>query len=124
MRMPQLLVRARVMRIKVSCKNVLAVMAIVVFGAASFAAAEPPLFASRRLTPPGKYTNLIEGPAVDAAGAFYVVNFQSNGTIGKLAPGATSSELFARLPTGSIGSGIRFDREGRMYVADYKKHKG
>src|SRR6187399_3326980 len=81
------------------------------------------LFESTRLTPPGEYTSGIEGPAVDAAGTLYVVNFAQMGTIGKLAPGATQSELFAELPAGSIGNGIRFDRQGRMYVADYKKHK-
>ena len=26
------------------------------------------------------------------------------------------------LPEGSVGNAIRFDREGRMFVADYKKH--
>ena len=81
------------------------------------------LFESTRLTPPGEYTGGIEGPAVDAAGTLYVVNFAQMGTIGKVAPGATQSELFAELPAGSIGNGIRFDRQGRMYVADYKKHK-
>jgi signal peptidase len=78
------------------------------------------LFQSTRLTPPEEYTKGIEGPAVDAAGALYVVNFARKGTIGKVAPGATHSELFAELPAGSIGSGIRFDRDGRMYVADHK----
>jgi sugar lactone lactonase YvrE len=83
---------------------------------------EPALFESRQLTPSGEYTSGIEGPAVDAAGTLYVVNFQQQGTIGKLSPGAARSELFATLPAGSIGNGIRFDRDGRMYVADFKKH--
>ena len=86
------------------------------------AAAEPVLFESHRLTPPGEYTSGIEGPAVDADGALYVVNFQRQGTIGRVKPGAASSELFATLPQGSVGNGIRFDREGRMFIADYKKH--
>ena len=80
------------------------------------------LFESRQLTPSGEYTSGIEGPAVDAKGALYVVNFQRQGTIGKLIQGAARSELFATLPAGSIGNGIRFDRDGRMYVADFKKH--
>jgi sugar lactone lactonase YvrE len=84
--------------------------------------AEPALFQSRRLTPPSEYPDGIEGPAVDASGNLYVVNFQITGTIGRLRPGAAKSELFAKLHDGSIGNGIRFDREGRMYVADYKKH--
>src|SRR5262249_40661566 len=80
------------------------------------------LFESKQLTPSGEYTSGIEGPAVDAAGNLYVVNFQSKGTIGKVPPGATQSQLFATLPSGSIGNGIRFDRDRRMYVADFKKH--
>jgi signal peptidase len=58
------------------------------------------LFESRQLTPSGEYTSGIEGPAVDAAGALYVVNFQRQGNIGKLSPGAARSELFAALPAG------------------------
>jgi sugar lactone lactonase YvrE len=85
-------------------------------------AAEEPLFVSKRITPPGEYTSGIEGPAVDASGNLYVVNFQQSGTIGKLAAGASQSQLFTSLPSGSIGNGIRFDRQGRMYVADFKKH--
>jgi sugar lactone lactonase YvrE len=86
------------------------------------AAAEPALFESRQITPAGEYTGGIEGPAVDAAGTLYVVNFGRQGTIGKLRAGAARSELFATLAGGSIGNGIRFDREGRMYIADFRKH--
>src|SRR5580765_4936370 len=81
-----------------------------------------PLFESRQLTPPGEYTFGIEGPAVDAAGNLYVVNHLRQGTIGKVATGATRSERFAELPAGSIGVSIRFGRDRRMYVADYKSH--
>src|SRR3954452_9931574 len=85
-------------------------------------AAEPAPFESRPLTPRGEYTGGIEGPAVDADGNLFVVNFQRKGTIGKVRTGNTRSELFATLPTGSIGNGIRFDRDGRMFIADFKKH--
>jgi sugar lactone lactonase YvrE len=80
------------------------------------------LFESHQLTPAGEYTQGIEGPAVDATGTLFVVNFGRQGTIGKVRSGATRSELFATLPPGSIGNGIRFDREGRMFIADFKKH--
>jgi sugar lactone lactonase YvrE len=80
------------------------------------------LFVSERITPAREYTSEVEGPAVDAAGNLYAVNLHRAGTIGELAPGAAASRLFAVLPDGSIGSGIRFDREGRMYVADYRRH--
>jgi signal peptidase len=101
---------------------VLAVLAALTAAPGS-TAAEPALFESRQVTPSGEYTSGIEGPAIDAGGTLFVANFQRQGTIGKLSPGAARSELFAVLPTGSIGNGIRFDREGRMYVADFKNHK-
>lgn len=84
--------------------------------------AQDALFESRQLTPSGEYTRHIEGPAVDAAGNLYVANFGHDGTIGRLVPSATRSQLFATLPAGSIGNGIRFDGNDRMYVADFNKH--
>jgi sugar lactone lactonase YvrE len=89
---------------------------------ASSAIAAEGKFQSRQVTPAGEYTFGIEGPAVDQGGNLYVVNFGKPGTIGKLAAGASQSELFAVLPEGGIGNAIRFDREGRMFVADYRKH--
>lgn len=104
----------------------IAMLAVLAAGAATSAAAQA-LFESQRLTPPREYPKGIEGPAVDAAGNLYVVNFKKQGQIGRLRPGATQSELFATLPSDgvkpSIGNGIRFDRDGRMYVADYNRHK-
>jgi signal peptidase len=97
--------------------------AFAVFFASQSNAAEDTLFVSKRITPQGEYTAGIEGPAVDASGNLYVVNFQQSGNIGRLAAGGSQSELFTSLPVGSIGNGIRFDRQGRMYVADFKKHK-
>ena len=76
-----------------------------------------------RLLTQGEYTFRIEGPAVDAAGNLFVMNLGTDGVIGKLSPGATKSVPFATLPDGGIGSGARFDREGRMYVADFNKHR-
>lgn len=71
----------------------------------------------------------IEGPAVDAGGTLYFVHYVQKkagdpkmGKISRLKPGAKKSELFAELPGGSVGNGIRFDKEGRMYVADYPNH--
>ena len=86
------------------------------------ALADPALFQSRQVTRAGEYTFGIEGPAVDAAGNLYVVNFQKAGTIGRLRPNAPASELFATLPDGSIGNSIRFSPDGRMFIADWKKH--
>jgi signal peptidase len=36
--------------------------------------------------------------------------------------GQNRSEIYATLPPGSIGNGIRFDRTGHMFVADWKGH--
>src|SRR3954470_18027333 len=69
----------------------------------------------------------IEGPAVDAEGNLYFVAHISKagakvGRIHRLKPGTKKSEVFTELTGGSIGNGIRFDRDGRMYVADFPNH--
>lgn len=64
----------------------------------------------------------IEGPAMDDNGNLYVVNFQKNGTIGKVNITTGEVELFVELPTGSIGNGIRFHADGDLLVADYTGH--
>ena len=68
------------------------------------------------------FTPGIEGPATDAEGNIYAVNYQEEGTVGKVSPGGEAS-VFLRLPGGSIGNGIQFDRAGNMFIADYVKHR-
>lgn len=73
----------------------------------------------------GVFTAGIEGPAVGSDGKLYVVNFASEGTIGRVVAGPDGvgvSELFLTLPEGSTGNGIRFDQNGNMYIADYTGH--
>lgn len=67
------------------------------------------------------FTKGIEGPAIDSMGNLYAVNFAEQGTIGIVSPDGTAS-LFLKLPEESVGNGIRFDKEGYMYIADYKGH--
>ncbi len=67
------------------------------------------------------FTQGIEGPAVDAQGNLYAVNFAQEGTIG-IVDKKDNAQLFVTLPAGSTGNGIRFDRKGFMYVADYSGH--
>lgn len=67
------------------------------------------------------FTQGIEGPAVDARGNLYAVNFAREGTIG-IVDRKDNAQLFVTLPEGSTGNGIRFDRKGNMYVADYSAH--
>ncbi|WP_010603918.1 SMP-30/gluconolactonase/LRE family protein [Pseudoalteromonas maricaloris] len=69
----------------------------------------------------GVFTQGIEGPAVDAAGVLYAVNHQQQGTIGKVTAQGRAETLLT-LKNGSIGNGIRFDKQGNMYIADYVNH--
>lgn len=73
----------------------------------------------------GVFTAGIEGPATGRDGALYVVNFAREGTIGRVVDRreGARAELFATLPAGSIGNGIRFAPDGRMLIADYKEHR-
>ena len=79
------------------------------------------LFVSREFTPLNGFTSGIEGPACDAVGNLYAVNYQQQHTIGKVTPDGTAS-VFVELPPGSIGNGIRFNSEGFMFIADYTNH--
>ena len=98
------------------CRSILLVLATPLL------AAETKLFESVQVTPSGEYTHGIEGPAADLDGNLFVVNFGKPGTIGRLPAGAAASEAFTELPEGSVGNAIRFDRNGTMFIADYKKH--
>lgn len=79
------------------------------------------LFKSTVFTPANGFTSGVEGPAVDKSGTVYAVNFAKQGTIGQITPGGEAS-VFVELPEGSIGNGIRFNRKGDMFIADYPKH--
>ncbi|HTF19757.1 MAG TPA: SMP-30/gluconolactonase/LRE family protein [Chryseolinea sp.] len=71
--------------------------------------------------PPKTFTSGVEGPAVDEAGILYAVNFANEGTIGML-DAQEQPSLFVTLPEGSVGNGIRFGKNGDMFIADYPKH--
>ena len=79
------------------------------------------LFVSQEFTPVNGFTSGIEGPACDAAGNLYAVNYERQHTIGKVTPDGTAS-VFVELPPGSIGNGIRFNSESFMFIADYTNH--
>ena len=76
---------------------------------------------STLFTPVNGFTSGVEGPAVDGSGMVYAVNFAKQGTIGQITPAGQAS-VFVELPEGSIGNGIRFNRRGDMFIADYPKH--
>lgn len=67
------------------------------------------------------FTKGIEGPATNSSGQLFAVNFEKEGTIGKVDKDGKPS-LFATLENGSIGNGIRFDKDDNMFIADYVNH--
>ncbi|MEQ8812580.1 MAG: SMP-30/gluconolactonase/LRE family protein [Imperialibacter sp.] len=79
------------------------------------------LFKATDFTAENLFTNNIEGPAFDAEGNLYVVNFGKDGTIGKVNAAGTAS-LFLTLPEGSTANSIKFGNDGTMYLADYTGH--
>lgn len=83
--------------------------------------AEENLYSSSDFTPENQFTTGIEGPAVDAVGNIYAVNFEEKGTIGRVTPEGIA-DLFVNLPEGSVGNGIRLNADGHLLVADYTNH--
>ncbi len=79
------------------------------------------VFSSSLFMPYGSWTSGVEGPACDAEGNLYAVNYQVNHTIGRVTPSGDAS-VFITLPNGSIGNGIRFNSKGDMLIADYTNH--
>lgn len=79
------------------------------------------VFIANDLTSEKLFTTNCEGPAVDKFGNLYAVNYQHDGTICIIKPGE-QPELFVTLPEGSVGNGIRFNKKGEMFVADFKNH--
>lgn len=77
---------------------------------------------SMDLLPDSTFTPGIEGPAVDKDGNLYAVNYAKEGTIGIVRPDG-SHEVYITLPDGSVGNGIRFDKNGFMYIANYTEHE-
>jgi sugar lactone lactonase YvrE len=97
------------------------VATIVCFETVDAAEDDGNLFVSKPLTNAGDFTTGIEGPACDARGNIYAVNFKRQQTIGRTSPDG-KTEVFVELPGKSVGNGIRFDRRGVMFVADYVNH--
>ncbi|WP_295794924.1 SMP-30/gluconolactonase/LRE family protein [Mucilaginibacter sp.] len=96
-------------------------LAVMAAGSSAQTADTTSLFKSSLFTPVKSFTTGVEGPAVDKDGNIYAVNFDHDGTIGKMTPDGKTS-IFIELPKGSIGNGIRFDSHGNMLIADYTGH--
>jgi gluconolactonase len=74
------------------------------------------------LSPAGTFTEGIEGPAADRFGNVYIVNFQKQGTIGKV-DAKGQAALFIALPDSAVGNGLAFNQDGHLLVADYVGHR-
>lgn len=94
---------------------------LIAFFAVRPAGAADDLFVAKPLTAEHSFTDGIEGPAVDRDGNIYAVSFARTPTIGKITPEG-KGEVFIEFTDGSLANGIRFDRAGTMFVADYTKH--
>ena len=76
------------------------------------------LYVSSDHTAENLFTKNIEGPAFDKKGNLYVVNFQRDGTVGRVKSDGSVS-LFVDLPEGSIANSVKFDSKGSMYLPDF-----
>ncbi len=95
---------------------------IVLFAlACPLVAAEPVRYSATPLTEIGSFTDGVEGPACDDSGDVFAVNFEVDGTIGRVTPSGVASILLT-LPAGSRGNAIRFNTAGDMFIADYVGH--
>jgi len=98
----------------------LAISAIFIFGFSNCTGSKK-LFVAEDLTAENLFSTNIEGPAFDKNGQLYVVNYQHDGTIGKVAPDGTCS-MFIELPAGSIANCILFDKKDNMFLPDFTGH--
>jgi len=83
--------------------------------------AEESLWIAKPFTAEKSFTSGVEGPACDRNGNVFAVNYAKQQTIGKITPEG-AAEVWVTLPGLSTGNGIRFDKKGIMYVADYVEH--
>lgn len=79
------------------------------------------VFVAQPLTEPQSFTSGVEGPACDAAGNIFAVNFARQQTIGKVTPDGQAT-VFVELPNKSTGNGICISSSGKLFVADYVEH--
>ncbi|MBC9933593.1 SMP-30/gluconolactonase/LRE family protein [Chitinophaga qingshengii] len=81
-----------------------------------------PLYQAQDLTAENMFSVNIEGPNFDKAGNFYVVNFQKDGTVGKINTKTGAGEIFITLPDSSVGNSVNFNSKGDMFLPDFKGH--
>ncbi|HYF31235.1 MAG TPA: SMP-30/gluconolactonase/LRE family protein [Chitinophagaceae bacterium] len=79
------------------------------------------LHQAKDLTAMNIFSSNIEGPAFDKSGRLYVVNYQRDGTVGKVLPN-NEMGIFLELPSGSTANSIQFNSKGEMLMADFTGH--
>lgn len=79
------------------------------------------LFIATPFTEAHSFTAEIEGPACDRDGNIFAVSFARKPTIGRVSPDG-HGEVYVEMPDGSLANGIRFDRRGIAFLADYTGH--
>ncbi|MDQ0105566.1 sugar lactone lactonase YvrE [Chitinophaga terrae (ex Kim and Jung 2007)] len=80
------------------------------------------LYKTKDLTAENMFSSNIEGPNFDKAGNLYIVNFQHDGTIGKIDPQNGNGVIFVTLPDSSVANGVHFNSKGTMFLPDFKGH--
>lgn len=80
------------------------------------------LYQTKDLTKEQMFSVNIEGPHYDKSGYLYVVNFQKDGTIGRINTKDGSGEVFVNLPDSSVGNGIHYNSKGLMFLPDFINH--
>ncbi|RFS23289.1 SMP-30/gluconolactonase/LRE family protein [Chitinophaga silvatica] len=80
------------------------------------------LYKAKDLTSENQFSSNIEGPNFDKTGNLYIVNFQHDGTIGKINPTTGAGEIFVTLPDGSVANGVHFNSKSTMLLPDFKGH--
>jgi sugar lactone lactonase YvrE len=80
------------------------------------------LYKAKDLTKEQMFSVNIEGPHYDKSGYLYVVNFQKDGTIGKINTKTGEGEVFLTLPDSSVGNAIHYDSKGQMFLPDFINH--
>ncbi|MEG2495210.1 MAG: SMP-30/gluconolactonase/LRE family protein [Mucinivorans sp.] len=72
------------------------------------------------------FTKGIEGPVADSEGYVYAVNFEREGTIGRVDPRTGRGEIFVDLRAvvsdSATANGLRFGDDSLLYVAEYRGH--
>jgi gluconolactonase len=83
---------------------------------------EEELYNSKVFTEPGLFNRGIEGPCCAPDGNLYCVKLKSDHDIAKVTPEGYTS-VFVEMPDGGMPNGIRFNKDGDMFVAEYINHK-